>query len=186
MPEFRITLPHEKEGTYRLLILLTSGMNVLALFLYWRYTGSGFGGISYLVLSSLAITLLAFLRYFFSTGKAGPLAGQLALSTLPGACAWILLGVPAAGMLMGLLSLLGRRSVAPLILQVDEEGLIYPSFPRKRIAWSEVQRVLLRDGVLTIDLRNNRLMQFVLPAQDVVGIEEEAFNTFVRLRCPDE
>ncbi len=41
----------------------------------------------------------------------------------------------------------------------DDDGIVFNSFPQKKYAWSEVQNVILKFGILTIDLKNNKIIQ---------------------------
>lgn len=59
----------------------------------------------------------------------------------------------------------------------DEEKITYPSFPVKRF-WKEVSNVVLKDNVLTIDLENNKLIQFVIDKESAGKIDEKEFNEF--------
>ena len=46
-----------------------------------------------------------------------------------------------------------------LQVSVSNEMISYPSFPKKNIGWNELRNMVLKDGLLTIDLVNNRLIQ---------------------------
>ena len=62
-----------------------------------------------------------------------------------------------------------------LIVKVDDQKIIYPSFPIKEIEWPLVKNILIKDGLLTIDLKNNKLIKTLLIESDV---SEENFNEF--------
>lgn len=66
-----------------------------------------------------------------------------------------------------------------LTITVDKEAVTYPSFPKKTIPWAQLNQVLLKDGVLTIDCKSNKLYQHDLPdAENLVN--EADFNDFCR------
>jgi hypothetical protein len=66
----------------------------------------------------------------------------------------------------------------PLELGFSKEEIIVNSLPRKRFSWQQVKNVVLKDELLTIDLRNNRLIQqYTEPYNN--GLEKE-FNDFCR------
>lgn len=58
------------------------------------------------------------------------------------------------------------------------EKILYPSFPNKTYLWNEVNNVMLKDNVLTIDLKNNKLIQAVIDKSSADEIDEKAFNEF--------
>jgi len=75
-------------------------------------------------------------------------------------------------------------------IEVGEEGVrILRSWGPKEIAWSEIANVVLRDGLLTIDLHNNTLYQLELRAGDTCIPSEDVFNPFCATqlaRCSSE
>lgn len=82
----------------------------------------------------------------------------------------------AINVVLWFLYLVSRRQ---LVILVSSAEIRYPSFPVKKISWSEVSNLLLKDDILTIDLKNNKIYQhFVKDAAEVVS--EAAFNEFCR------
>jgi len=59
----------------------------------------------------------------------------------------------------------------------DAEEIVFNSFPKKRFVWKDVQNVVLKDGLLTIDLKNNQLIQKAVDATVSKDVEQE-FNQF--------
>jgi hypothetical protein len=64
-------------------------------------------------------------------------------------------------------------------LGFDEEGVTINTFPKKRHKWHEINNVLLKDGILTLDLYNNRILQKELEDESTEELEKE-FNEFCR------
>ncbi len=64
-----------------------------------------------------------------------------------------------------------------LTVNFDTNGIGYPSFPKKNIRWDELSNVILKDGLLTIDFKNNHLLQSEIETGLNV-IDETAFNQF--------
>ncbi len=56
---------------------------------------------------------------------------------------------------------------------VIRQGLISKSYP-----WSDFQRIMIKDGLLSLDFRSNRLLQ--LDVADPESIPEPEFNRFCR------
>ena len=64
-----------------------------------------------------------------------------------------------------------------LKLTVSENKINYPSFPRKVIEWNELTNLVLKDGLITIDFKNNKIIQQTILNPD---INEQEFNDFCR------
>ncbi len=59
----------------------------------------------------------------------------------------------------------------------DDEEIVINSFPKQTFQWDAVNNVVLKDGLLTIDLKNNKVIQKEVDAQISPEIEAE-FNRF--------
>ncbi len=62
---------------------------------------------------------------------------------------------------------------------VSEAGVRYPYFIDKLIGWSEVSNILLKDDILTIDLKDNSLLQSAVSFKDG-GIDADEFNDYCK------
>ena len=62
---------------------------------------------------------------------------------------------------------------------LDHEEIAFNSFPKKTYAWNEVSNVVLKDGLLTIDLKSNRLIQKEIDA-NISESDEQDFNDFCK------
>ena len=76
------------------------------------------------------------------------------------------------------LAILERQVKFKQEIGFDEEGLTLNSFPKKTYKWHEVNNVILKDGIITIDLYNNKIIQKELE-DEADGLEGE-FNDFCR------
>ena len=52
-----------------------------------------------------------------------------------------------------------------------------PGMPEKKIEWQNVSNVVLKDGILTLDFKNNKLLQAPI-LENWTMEEEQAFNAF--------
>ncbi len=66
-----------------------------------------------------------------------------------------------------------------LKLIVSENKIDYPSFPGREIEWNELTNLVLKDGLVTIDFKNNKIIQQPILNSDWDADEEE-FNEFCR------
>lgn len=68
--------------------------------------------------------------------------------------------------------------VAPEVA-FDAEEIVMNTFPKKKFVWAEVNNVVFKDGMLTIDLKNNTLIQKMVDAEVTDELEKE-FNSFCK------
>lgn len=76
-----------------------------------------------------------------------------------------------------LLAALYAIATRSLIIIVDKQGVSYPSFPVKKYAWAQLQNVMLKDDILTIDCKNNKIYQPEIQNAEQFANEAE-FNDF--------
>lgn len=81
-----------------------------------------------------------------------------------------------ANILLWFLYSISRRR---LIITVSGEEVVYPTFPKKHFQWSELNNVVLKDDVLTIDCKNNKVYQHYIQHSEEYANETE-FNDFCR------
>ena len=96
------------------------------------------------------------------------------------ALSWILIGFIWAGILVFIFALIGIFALKELKIDFNSDAIYYPSFPRKNIAWGKVSNLILKDNILTLDLKNNKLIQYTLNESENEGLDETVFNTFVQ------
>lgn len=61
----------------------------------------------------------------------------------------------------------------------DENEIVFNSFPQKKYVWNDVTNVVLRFGMLTIDLKNNKIIQGEVNDDVPLQVEIE-FNEFCK------
>lgn len=67
----------------------------------------------------------------------------------------------------------------PEEIAFDKEEIVINSFPKKRYTWNELNNVVLKDGLLTIDFKNNKMLQRLVDSEVDVKVEEE-FTSYAR------
>lgn len=90
---------------------------------------------------------------------------------------------PVNNLLLGTLyfiaSFFERQIKHPLEFGFDQNGIFLNSIPSKNLLWSEVSNVILKDSILTVDLKSNRIIQ--KETEECVSKEiETEFNEFCR------
>ena len=76
-----------------------------------------------------------------------------------------------------LAALLEKQVKFPQEVAFDEVEVVFNTFPKRIYEWSEISNVVLKDGIITIDLRNNKLIQKEIESQ-TSATEEQEFNEF--------
>jgi uncharacterized membrane protein YhiD involved in acid resistance len=92
----------------------------------------------------------------------------------------MLIGFYWIGFFLFLFALMGLLTLRKLKVDINNHSIAYPSFPRKKIAWNEVSNLMLKDNILTIDLKNNKLIQHTINENENKALDEQAFNSFVQ------
>lgn len=93
-------------------------------------------------------------------------------------CGWTFIGNwLMAGIILVLLILqLSLKNKFEIVFSNFEIQI--PLFAKKTYAWHELENVVLRDGLLTIDFKSNRLLQHEIIAEESGMIVEEDFNEY--------
>ncbi len=102
---------------------------------------------------------------------------------LIGAAGWFI--GPQRNLLMGVLyaiaGLLEKQVKFPKEIGFSEHEISFNTFPRKALKWNEINNALIKDGLITIDMKNNKLIQGEIEGYVTADLEKE-FNEFCK-RC---
>jgi len=98
------------------------------------------------------------------------------------AIGWIgLTPIPWLGLIFMALTFLEYQTKRPLEIGFDLDRIVINSLIARRFAWADFNNIILRDGLLTLDFKNNRLLQReVADDEDEDDADEEEFNMFCR------
>jgi hypothetical protein len=77
-------------------------------------------------------------------------------------------------------ALLEAQAKYPLEIGFHAGGVVLNSLFKKKIPWSSLQSVILKDGLLTLDFRNNTLIQKEVLDDDEPDADEDEFNDYCR------
>jgi hypothetical protein len=155
MPKFIILLKNKKLEAYTALSWLIIALNFFA-FLYLGITRAA--KIEMLPFYAAGLLLVIFLFRFISKRESVE-NDSISLAFSLSVIAWVVLQFYWAAVLIFFLFLFQDISRRKLVVLVYEDRIIYPSFPKRTIAWNELNNAILKDGILTIDLKNNRIFQ---------------------------
>ncbi len=115
----------------------------------------------------------------FKKNRQGAIYGVLS-SIILCSVGWWMIDYVGVAILMFTLAVMGGKSMQDFKVEFQEEGIFYPSlFYQKKLPWTEVSNCMIKDLVLTIDLKNNKLMQFTINESENPVLNEDGFNVFV-------
>jgi len=95
------------------------------------------------------------------------------------AIAWMRTTFWWLSLLMLALALLDYLAHRKLLVKINKSCIQYPGFTTQKIEWPELNNIVLKDGLLTIDFKNNKLFQHAILNSDW-DIDEKYFNDFCR------
>lgn len=61
----------------------------------------------------------------------------------------------------------------------DKNEIVFNSFPQKKYLWKDVNNAVLKDNMLTLDFKNNKIIQKEIDAE-ISDADEKDFNEFCR------
>ncbi len=175
MQQFKITLLNEKKSSYKKSLLVLIILNFFAfLFFAWISGDSDTRYKSIFASGCIAISLLLDL-VLKNWKKADFKSAAIILAIL----FYIRLHYYWLAFALILISLLFLLATRDLVVHVSDKAVYFPSLPRKVISWGQLNSILAKDGILTIDLKNNKLIQVHVDESKTSIIEKE-FNDFCK------
>jgi hypothetical protein len=176
MEQYAITLKNEKLKQYDRIALFIIIIN-LALFIYLIISSplrsariaSAVGAV--LIIAALSIDYFL-IRIKNNEGTPYKLFAEYIISMT-----WLQMEYWWIALLCFVLSSFYFIAKRQLLVNVFKEKIIYPSFPKKNIAWTELANIILKDGLLTINFKNNRFIQQFID-ETKSPVDEKEFNEF--------
>jgi hypothetical protein len=91
--------------------------------------------------------------------------------------AWILTGYFWLALIMTALSYLAENSARHKTFFISEQQIKISNFFFKTYQWIDLQNVVLKDGLLTLDFKTNKLLQVNI-SSEINPQQEQEFNEF--------
>lgn len=74
------------------------------------------------------------------------------------------------------------RILQPAFVTIDTTGIVLPTiFSNRRFGWNEMKNVILRNDLLTLDFKNNKILQLEV-LDDISPSQTADMNTFFQQR----
>ena len=175
--EYVVVLKRDRENAVNLISIVLCSLSILA-FLYQQFkTGeiNLFLSFAVLVISSGLV-----IHSFFPRNKK---SNSFRIWLLLTGIFW--LGMPWLKFLsipFFVLGFLEYQAKHPLEVGFSNEFVTINTLFRKKYAWSAFDNVVLKDGLLTLDFRNNRIFQRETTEDDEPDADEDEFNQYCRER----
>ena len=177
MRQFELTLVNDRTGTYRKVSLVIIALHVIVfgyLAIFSTDTNTSF--LSVIILTSL---LVFGIYYYLARISRSKIGFHLFFFVL--AVGWIYMRQYAMALIPVAFDILGIFAPKTASVLFFEQYLVYPSFASRKTNWDELSNVLLKDAILTIDFKNNRIIQQAID-ESKNPVNEQEFNEFCRER----
>ena len=171
MKNYELILLNEKERSYKRISIFLLIINFISI-LYLTYENE-FTKWGPLIISIVAAFSLFASYYFKNKNEKIIFPGTFSLFAM----AWLTAGYWIPAILNVAFLFLHLLSLQAHVVNVSNSNVVYPSFPKKKIDWKELTNLILKDGLLTIDFKNNRIIQQKIDEASST-INEKEFNEF--------
>lgn len=166
-----------------LMLMLAFTIFIYTSWLYWPSREYHNAAILYAVLSTF---IAAWCIYCFAVVPRLKRIPYFRMALIAAAIGWFI--VPLSNYWMGVLyalaALIERQVKFPAEIGVEEKGITFNSLPSKTYPWHEIDNMLLKDNIITIEFRNNKIYQKETEADVTTALEKE-FNTFCKSRISE-
>lgn len=178
--EYVVTLRNERAKYINTISLLITAVSII-FFLFQQFRQDRQNWYPYLYLISAALIIGGLIRnWYIFTKKTRPVYYSKIL--LVAAVTWLAMPfLPWIGIFLVLLSLLEKPARLPLEIGFNNDKVVFNTIVRRKFYWNQFKNVVLKDGMLTLDFKNNNLFQKLTIDEDGDADEEE-FNEYCRKR----
>ncbi|QEH42798.1 hypothetical protein [Chitinophaga sp. XS-30] len=144
----------------------------------------------FMIMSLASITFPFMMRRIRKFGEANSLLRTLQAFTLLSGSLYFLSHMQPvvggtlllAGLGMAYIGYAEYRILQPAFVRIDEHGITLPTlFSTRHIRWNEMNNVVLRNDLFTLDFRNNRLLQLEV-LDEISPLQAADMNTFFQQR----
>lgn len=173
MQQFEIILKNDKIKSYRTIAFIILLLNISIFIFLLFYDAYRYEAASAILLVGIYI----FMRiYFIRKTKQGNYLDEIILFILAGC--WIGLQNYLLTGICILMGILYHLALQKLTFVFDKEKITKINFPKKEFDWNLFSNVILKDNILTLDFKNNKLIQSEIEKSQ--NANEVEFNEFAQ------
>lgn len=174
MRQFEIEIRNEKRKNYRLynwfaLVISQAGFSFFLFYNNWWVEALG----AIIIVFVYLLTRI----YRRKIHKAVYLFDDKGFFFLILAFGWLGLEKYLIAGLCIVLGLVYQAAMQKIIFIFSKEGILKTNFPKKEFEWNAMDNVVLKDRILTLDFKNNRIIQGEMEPSKM--IDQAGFNLFV-------
>jgi hypothetical protein len=174
-PHYQLYLKNDRVKNVNAISLLLCMLS--ALFFLWQMLKPGKENLFYLVPFLLVTGLLVYKKFSFRKDQ----LTSYRLILVVAAIGWFTMPVmPWIGIAVLLLGLLEKQARLPVRVIFTNEEVLLSTLFKKVLQWTDFNNIILKDGLLTLDLKNNKLIQKNI--LDEEQPDENEFNAYCRNR----
>ena len=173
MKKFELVLKNEKRRSYQTITWMIIISNIALLILL---SVKGAFSRAEVIATVIMICLAIIIPLYF---KSKNIKIETSIIFLILMTTWLTTGYWWVALINFVFEIFQIAALRTLILKLDHEVIIYPSLPKKKIDWKELSNLILKDGLLTIDFKNNRIIQQQI-ADTSSTVDEKEFNEFCK------
>jgi len=171
--QFDIILKNDKIKSYRTIAQIILLLNLVVFIFMLFYDEYRYEAASAILLIGIYI----FMRlYFIKKYNQGNYLDQVLLFVLAGC--WLGLQNYVMVAAMVILGIFYHLALQKLQFVFTPEKVFKLNFPGKEFEWNVFNNVILKDNVLTLDFKNNKLIQAEIEKSQ--NINEQQFNSFAK------
>ncbi|MEO6404628.1 MAG: hypothetical protein ABIY51_14720 [Ferruginibacter sp.] len=174
--ELTIPLEQSSNSSYRIVSFFILAMHAL-LFGYFFLRANEY---QWLLLAGCLINFLSIGLFFLPAVLQKKTKYFFSATLILTAFTWWALGNILMGILLCVLVVMNFYSRKKPVVYFTDEYILYPSFPPRKFYWKDVQDVIIKDDILTIDLKNNALIQQKIESRSIESMDMRAFNDLIR------
>jgi hypothetical protein len=177
-PVFNFQITNHKKKYYTIIanILLLLSFSLYSLYQYNLYSQNLCSNtLKCLVLPNLLLVIFL-VRFFFMVTKIKLEFTNFHFAILAAIC-WFSVQHWAAGIVILCLGLLEYVVNKDAFCCIDGEGITLSTFPIRKYKWDNLSNVVLKEGIFTIDQKNNKLFQIDI-SEEILAFSEESLNNF--------
>jgi hypothetical protein len=173
--KFKLKLKNEKQGLYKRMTLFIMFINFI-FFIYGATMTTDTEQKKWFVFGAVVILVTAVFNWYRNK-RASDVQDAYSGNYVAIVFAWIILKnywLAAAHLVLMILYI---KANSDKIIHFTPAEIYLQGWPDKKIQWNSLSNVILKEGILTIDYKNNKLLQAKV-VENWTKIEEEAFNQF--------
>lgn len=174
--QYILIIKKERPGNIDLISILLCFIS-FAFFMYYSFLQHNFSSVLFIGSLLIPITVI---RSFWLKNKSKKASATFKHPLLITGIMWLLIpNMRWIFILFVFFVLFDHQARQPLEVGISDEQIVINTFFRKKYKWTELSNVVLKDNLLTLDFKNNKVLQREIEPY-ISNVNEKEFNEFCR------